>query len=96
MKESRLQKQIKKELEQTFGEAIVVYNIHGSQYQEAGIPDLLVCFKGYFVGLEIKTGSGYKASEIQKYQMKRIQNSGGIALVVESVEQALAVFTYLA
>ena len=31
------------------------YKIHGGDlYQETGIPDLLVCWKGLFFGIEVK------------------------------------------
>lgn len=50
----------------------------------AGFPDLLVCYKGYFVSLEVKTDNG-KATEQQVITMDRINKSGGCAGVVRSV-----------
>lgn len=47
----------------------------------SGIPDLLCCVNGLFVALEIKSERG-KPSKIQLWQIKEIQKSGGIAVVV--------------
>ena len=43
----------------------VVYKIHGGDnYQEEGIPDLLCCLRGVFVGIELKQ-EGEKPSKAQ-------------------------------
>jgi len=63
------------------------FKIHGDDsYQEAGIPDLLVCYRGRFIGLEVKLPGG-KPSLIQEVVLSDIKRSGGIAAVVESVDQ---------
>ena len=46
-------------------------------FTSVGIPDILACVKGRFVGIEVKTNVG-KLSEIQKYQGERLQKSGGL------------------
>lgn len=53
----------------------------GGYFTESGIPDLLVCCNGYFLGLEIKAENG-KSSELQKYNIKEIQKAGGVGMVV--------------
>lgn len=45
-------------------------------YTSVGIPDILACVKGHFVGIEVKTDVG-RLSEIQKYQADKIIKSGG-------------------
>jgi hypothetical protein len=56
--------------------------------QEAGIPDLLVCYRGFFIGLEVKQpGAEHTVRPRQKHILKQIEESGGIAEVVSSVEQ---------
>lgn len=57
------------------------YKIWGGGYQEAGIPDILGCYKGYFIGIELKTDKG-RLSELQKYQLKRIEDNNGFSLVL--------------
>ena len=53
----------------------------GGYFTEAGIPDLLVCCNGYFLGLEIKAENG-KPSDLQEYNMEQIKKAGGIGMIV--------------
>ena len=65
--------------------------IHGSQFQTKGIPDLLGCVAGLFFALEVKCDSSqYGASDYQLYNIRQIHESGGMAAVVESPEEAVA------
>lgn len=89
--EGKLAARVKQALE---AEGALVYNIHGGDgFQEAGIPDLLVCWRGHFIGLELKRGS--VTSKLQEWQIRRIRKAGGTAEVVTSVEDALAVLAKL-
>ncbi len=49
--------------------------------QRKGVPDLLVCCNGYFIGVELKAEHG-KPSELQLWNIEEIKKSGGIALVL--------------
>jgi Holliday junction resolvase len=49
--------------------------------QRTGIPDLLVCCHGYFLGIELKAPTG-KPSELQLWNIREIQKAGGIAMVL--------------
>jgi len=77
----------------------VIYNVHGGAYQEAGIPDLLLCVQGRFIGLEVKfqrpgesaERARNKASDRQIMQIARINAAGGTAAVVLSAQEALDV-----
>ena len=53
----------------------------GGIYTVNGIPDLICCYKGKFIALEIKSKTGV-ASEIQEFQMNKIRSSGGVAMVL--------------
>lgn len=55
-------------------------------FQEVGIPDLLVCYKGRFVGLEVKMPGGTLSAK-QKAVLDEIADAGGIAAVVTTVGQ---------
>ncbi len=46
--------------------------------QRSGVPDLLVCCRGHFIGAEIKAPNG-KPSELQLWNLKKIEDSGGFA-----------------
>lgn len=53
----------------------------GGQFTKAGIPDILACYKGKFIALEIKAPTG-KPSELQLYNIEKIKEAGGIAMVL--------------
>jgi hypothetical protein len=58
--------------------------IHGDQWT-AGIPDLLACYKGHFLGLEVKAPTGHP-SELQLQRIRMIRLAGGIAEVIYNME----------
>lgn len=62
MLESTFSRQVQKYLESR-GWWVVKY--HASQYTKKGIPDLIACFRGRFVGLELKTGSSLSQWQIK-------------------------------
>lgn len=47
----------------------------------AGVPDILACVNGRFVAVEVKAENG-KPTELQKWNVEQIKESGGIALVL--------------
>lgn len=49
--------------------------------QRSGIPDILACVNGYFVGIELKAPKG-KPSELQIYNLKKIHESGGFSFLL--------------
>lgn len=62
--------------------------------QEIGIPDLLVCYCGRFIGMEVKQPSG-KLRPMQRKALHEIYDAGGVAAVVETVGQAARLLSYL-
>jgi len=66
-----------------------VFKIHGSDegFQEVGIPDTLICLWGLFIGIEVKQ-PGAKLRPAQRVVLHEIFDAGGVAAVVETVEQA--------
>lgn len=57
----------------------------GGGYQRNGLPDLICCYKGKFIALELKREDG-KASPLQLYEIKAIKESGGVAMVLRPSE----------
>lgn len=53
----------------------------GGNFTRSGVPDLLVCCKGRFMGLEIKAENG-KPSELQLHHIEQIRKAGGIAFIL--------------
>ena len=66
-----------------------VFKVHGSPYQQVGVPDLLVGYKGRFYAMEVKQPGGVM-SPVQTKTIEAIRASGSVAGRVESVEEAVA------
>ena len=49
--------------------------------QRSGIPDLLVCCKGTFLGVELKAANG-KPSPLQLWNLRKIEESGGYGVLL--------------
>lgn len=58
---------------------------HGGKYGTAGIPDIICCCNGRFYGFEVKTEKG-KPTKLQEVIIRKINEAGGKAGVVRSVE----------
>ena len=63
---------------------------HGGMYGTAGIPDLIICYKGRFIGLECKVGRN-TATALQQQTIRQILKAGGYAVVVKSVGEVKAI-----
>jgi len=59
---------------------------HGGMYGTAGIPDIIICYKGKFVALEAKRPGG-KLTKLQEKTIKDIRAAEGAAYIVTSVEE---------
>lgn len=57
-----------------------------------GVPDIICCYKGLFIGLELKREKGGKASGLQERKLKTINDAGGIGLIVKSLEEVETLF----
>lgn len=57
-------------------EGIYYLNIHGSGWGPKGIPDLIICLLGDFVGIELKVNKN-TMSPAQKIHERRIKKSKG-------------------
>lgn len=49
--------------------------------QRQGVPDLLVCINGKFLGIEVKAENG-KPSDLQLYNIDEIRKAGGIGIIL--------------
>lgn len=50
-------------------------------YSKSGIPDIIACVNGRFVGIEVKASDGH-ASELQTRNIRLIEASGGIGYML--------------
>ena len=73
---------------------IFFWKEHGGQFGTAGIPDLIVCYKGRFIAFEVKKPGG-KPTLLQKLTLNKIERAKGIAKIVTSVEQVKEIIASL-
>ena len=68
---------------------IAVLKEHGAYYfypvtggfGRSGVPDIIVCHRGRFIGIECKAGKN-KPTPLQEKNLQDIEVAGGIAMVV--------------
>jgi Holliday junction resolvase len=53
-----------------------------SGYGNSGVPDILCCYKGRFVGIECKANGG-KPTALQLHNLNQIEIAGGLALIID-------------
>lgn len=85
-KESKLSRKIMNELTKR---GAFCFKVHGGPWMMAGLPDIIACVDGRFIGLETKLPSGGDPSMIQAFVHTKIADAGGQVFVVRSVEQAV-------
>jgi Holliday junction resolvase len=58
-----------------------------------GVPDIIVCANGNFVGIEVKApGKEDNLTANQKLHQRRIKDNGGVAIVASSVDHVIQDF----
>ena len=63
-------------------------NYIGGMHANSGTPDILACLDGRFIGIEAKAGSN-KPTELQLHNLRRIDEAGGLALVINETNLEL-------
>jgi hypothetical protein len=63
------------------------FKVHGGPTMMAGLPDIIVCANGRFIGLETKLDTDVSA--IQAHRHGQIRRAGGYVGVPHSVGEAL-------
>lgn len=81
-KEKNIENKVKKYLKE---HGAYVVKVHGGFYGTTGTPDLLVCYKGKFIGIEMKA-PGEEATPIQKQRLRQIKKAGGFGIVADSLD----------
>lgn len=83
MKEQDIQRKFIKYLESQG--AYVVKVISASK---SGVPDILFCYEGVFAAIEVKTqDTRNNVSKLQAYNIEKIHNCGGQAIVAWELQQ---------
>ena len=89
--EAKLWTKIRRAVFDYGGQDLYGFKTHGGHVAIPGIPDGIFCYRGWFVGMEVKVpGKEHTLTEKQGYHLKSIRRAGGVADVVTSPEQAVA------
>lgn len=64
--------------------------VHGGPFQAAGIPDIIGCWKGRFIAIELKI-PGEVPTRLQSINLESLKKAGAKVGVAYSVEEALAI-----
>ena len=65
-------------------------SIQGGPGSKPGDPDLIICCKGRFIGIEVKTASG-RQSPVQKVREEQIKANGGIYRIVKNMDDLMEI-----
>lgn len=76
--EKNFENRVKKFLE---AQGVWYVKYFANRNTRSGVPDILACVNGYFVGIEVKASHG-KASELQLWNREKIRQAGGIAIIL--------------
>ena len=88
-KESYYQDKIKRGLQKKYPEAFIRKVPQGA-YCQAGIPDILMIYKGHYFGFEVKRPVVGIRSKLQEQTVLKIREAGGTAEFVTWPEEAVA------
>ena len=89
--ETPLQERIQKYIRSIGG---YIIKTHGDMISEPGIPDLICCYRGIFIALEVKIDDN-TPSRHQGIHCRNIWKSGGIAVVVWGIEEVIKLLEVL-
>lgn len=76
--ESKIKKKVHATLKERGAYAV---NYIGGAYANNGTPDILVCYRGWFIGIECKAGRG-KPTALQIKHLRDIDLALGLSLVI--------------
>lgn len=87
MLEQKIQARILKELKKHGIWAVKIITANRN-----GVPDILACWEGKFIAIEVKRPGG-KLAVLQQIQIDRINAAGGVAIVATSWEEVKELFS---
>jgi len=82
--EGRVKKRIT-DLLKSYGKDVYYFMPATGGYGKAGIPDIVACVRGTFVGIEVKADKRKNPpTALQNKNLAEIQGAGGVALVIDT------------
>ena len=80
--EAKVKTEIRKYLS---AQAIFWVSVQNGPGAKPGDPDLVLCYRGRFIGVEVKSATG-KLRPLQKVRQKEIEASGGEFWIVRTLD----------
>ena len=87
----KLEIDIQKEIENYLDKNKIFHFRSGADGTKSGLPDVVMCYKGRFVALELKKPKTGKAQGHQKTIAKLIEKSGGITAFPRSLKEVIQI-----
>jgi hypothetical protein len=87
--EGKLQLRVMADLKRLKASGAPIWFAKINSMYSGGIPDILICYSGRFMAVELKAPSG-KTTKLQEQSLNQVERAGGVAWVVYSWEQWLA------
>ena len=81
--EKRMKDKVVKALK-SFGDDVWYFFPGNNGFGKSGVPDIVVCAYGFFIGVEVKSDETKKATALQQLQGERIQTAFGDWFLVRS------------
>ena len=79
--EAKVKKQVKKILDEL--QSYYFFPATGG-FGKSGVPDIVACYRGHFIGIECKSGSN-KPTLLQEKNLADIKLNGGSSIVVNEL-----------
>lgn len=89
-KEGSLQERIQRFIEKQGG---YCFKNHGDMTTEPGRPDIVCCYKGLFIGIEVKVDDN-EPTRHQGIHCRKIWNAGGIAFITWDLNTVKMVLSF--
>jgi penicillin-binding protein-related factor A (putative recombinase) len=66
-----------------------IYNVntHGDAWERRGRPDIYLCYRGHFIGCELKRGADNAPTPLQLKHLREIRESGGIGTWITTLQE---------
>jgi len=69
-----------------------IYTIKVISASKRGVPDIIACYKGKFIGIEVKKDFSSKPTELQKKNLFEIKQAKGYAFVAYGYKDFINTF----
>jgi len=90
MRENTVVDNIRKAIQKHYRKKSYVFKTHGSIFQAVGLPDLVGCIHGRFIGIEVKVPGKEDTLTLKQEQViMKINRAGGIAFMSTNVKHSM-------